>query len=79
MDDFDQIGDDMAGFDYSSLLKGAGGLLSGISEGFGGQKPQQQQPPPPPPPSNTWKYAAIGVGALAAGGIIIALVATRKK
>lgn len=78
MDAFDEIGDDMAGFDYSSLMKGAAGLLSGVSEGFGGQKPQQMQPPPPPPPSNTWKYGAIGVGGLSAVGIILAIVMRKK-
>lgn len=73
------------GFDWSSLLKGAGGLLSGISEGFGGNKTaataQQQQAleaqmkaAQAEQSAATLKYALIGLAGLVVvgGGIFLA-------
>ena len=78
MDAFDEIGDDMSGFDYSALMKGAGGLLSGIADGFGDKKAAQPPAPPPPPPSNTWKYVALGLGGVGIVGVVLAVVLRKK-
>jgi hypothetical protein len=45
LDDFGSDDPNYVGFDYTALLKGAGGLLSGVAEGFGDGKKGGGVPP----------------------------------
>lgn len=85
MSGFDELGVDELGFDYSSLLKGAGGLLSGVSEGFGDkggggaaavmEKVRQEEAQRKAEKSAaTMKYVLIGVLGLVGVGALVFLL-----
>ena len=72
--------DTEVGFDYMSLLKGAGGALSGITSGDAQKGPTpeqmaaQQRAQQAEKSASTLKMALIAVGAVATAGLVAVLV-----